>query len=202
MADAGDDVVEQVARALGVELAEAERVEHADRPGAEREDVAEDPADPGRRPLERLDRARVVVGLDLERDRVAVADVDRAGVLARAHDDARALGRQPAQQLPGVLVGAVLGPEQREHRQLDLVRIAAHQLDDPRVLGVGQPQRAMGGLPRGRRRGAHRSSIAKAAAVGDCPLSRANAMVLCRKWGRDTPTRTRCGRRSASGRGP
>ena len=79
-----------------VELAEAERVENRDRPGADREDVAEDAADPGRGALEGLDRARVVVGLDLEGDRVAVADVDRAGVLARTHHHSLALGRQRA----------------------------------------------------------------------------------------------------------
>ena len=82
-----------------VELAEAQRVEHRDRPRAEREDVAQDAADAGGRALEGLDRARVVVGLDLEGDRQAVADVDRAGVLARAHQHALALGRQRAQQL-------------------------------------------------------------------------------------------------------
>ena len=74
VADPGDHALEQVARAVGVELAEAQRVEDRDRPSPEREDVAQDPADAGRRPLERLDRARVVVGLDLEGDRPAVAD--------------------------------------------------------------------------------------------------------------------------------
>ena len=44
----------------------------------------------------------------------SVADVDRAGVLARAHDERRALGGQRAQELLGVLVRAVLGPQQRE----------------------------------------------------------------------------------------
>ncbi len=122
VADPGDDPVEQVARALGVELAEAQRVEHGDRPRAEREDVAQDPADAGRGALERLDGAGVVVRLDLEGDRPALADRDGAGVLARPHQHPLALGRQPAQQLAGVLVGAVLGPQQREHRQLDPVR--------------------------------------------------------------------------------
>ena len=139
----GDDVVEQVARALRVELAEAQRVEHRDRPRAEREDVAEDAADSGRRSLERLDRARVVVRLDLERDRVPAADVDRAGVLARAHQHARPLGGQPAEELARVLVGAVLGPQQGEHRELDLVRVALEQLADALVLGVGEPELAV-----------------------------------------------------------
>ena len=46
MPDPRDDAVEQVTRALRVELAEAQRVEHRDRAGAEREHVAQDPADP------------------------------------------------------------------------------------------------------------------------------------------------------------
>ena len=145
VADPAHRAVEQVARALGVELAEAQRVEHRDRPRPEREHVAEDPADAGGRALEGLDRAGVVVGLDLEGDRVAVADVDRAGVLAGAHHHPLALGRQPAQQLARVLVGAVLGPQQAEHRQLDVVRLAAQLLDDQLVLGVGQAQLAVGG---------------------------------------------------------
>ena len=96
VADAGDRALEQVARArrTSAELAEAQRVEDRDRPRADREDVAQDAADAGRGALERLDRARVVVRLDLERARQPVADVDRARVLARAHDEPRALGRQ------------------------------------------------------------------------------------------------------------
>ena len=72
-------LLEQVARARGLrELAEAQRVEDRDRPRADREDVAQDAADAGGRALERLDRARVVVRLDLERAREPVADVDTA----------------------------------------------------------------------------------------------------------------------------
>ncbi len=159
VADPAHRAVEQVARADRVELAEAQRVEDRDRPRADREDVAEDAADPGRRPLEGFDRARVVVGLDLEGDRVAVADVDGAGVLARPHHHPLALGRQPPQQLARVLVGAVLGPEQAEHRQLDVVRLAPELLDDQLELGVGKPQLAVlgdldrhAGAPRPRRR--------------------------------------------------
>ena len=159
VADARDHALEQVARALGVELAEAQRVEHRDRPGADGEDVAQDPADPGGGALEGLHGAGVVVGLDLEGDRQAVADVHRAGVLPRAHDHARALGRQPAQHLLGVLVGAVLGPHQREHRQLDLVGLAVELLADQLVLGVGEAELAVLGLARQRRAAAPWSTI-------------------------------------------
>jgi hypothetical protein len=84
VADARDRAVEQVARARARRLAEAQRVEHGDRPRADREDVAQDAADAGGGALERLDRARVVVRLDLERDRQPVADVDRARRSRRA----------------------------------------------------------------------------------------------------------------------
>ena len=131
----GDGALEQVARARGaLDLAEAQRVEDRDRPRADREDVAQDPADAGGGALERLDRARVVVRLDLERARQPAAERHRAGVLARAHQHARALGGQRAQQLLGVLVGAVLGPHQREDGELDLVGLALHVLDDAVVL--------------------------------------------------------------------
>ena len=69
-------------------IAESEGVENGDGAGAHREDVAEDAADAGRRALGRLDRARMIVGFDLERNRQAVADRDHPGVLARTGDDA------------------------------------------------------------------------------------------------------------------
>ena len=87
----GDGAVEVV-----VGRAEAEQVEERDRPRAHRRDVAEDPADAGRRALERLDRRRVVVALDLERDRLALAEVEHARVLARPLQHALARRRQPA----------------------------------------------------------------------------------------------------------
>ena len=75
---------------LGViRAAEAQRVQIGDRPRAHGEDVAQDAADPGRRALIGLDEGRVVVALHLEDRRLAVADVDDAGVLARPADHAR-----------------------------------------------------------------------------------------------------------------
>jgi hypothetical protein len=79
VADARDRVVEQVARALARRLAEAQRVEHRRGPRADREDVAQDPAHARRGALEGLDRAGMVVRLDLERAHEAAADVDRTG---------------------------------------------------------------------------------------------------------------------------
>ena len=123
--------------------AEAQPVEQRDRPGAHRDDVAQDPADPGRRALERLDRGGVVVALDLEGDGETLAEVDHAGVLARALEHALAGGRQALQQRRRVLVAAVLRPEQREDGQLEVVRPAAEQLVDALELTVGEAELAM-----------------------------------------------------------
>ena len=89
-ADAPDDAVDEVPGARVAGIAEPQRVEHRDRPGAHREDVAQDAADAGRGALVRLDGGRVVVRLDLEGDRQAVPDRDHPGVLARPGDDALA----------------------------------------------------------------------------------------------------------------
>ena len=39
-----------------------------------------------------------------------------------------------------MFVAAVLGPEQREDRQLEVIRIALEQLADSRVLEVGEAE--------------------------------------------------------------
>ncbi len=125
---------------------EAKAVEERDRPGSHSDDVAQDPAHPGRRSLERLHGGGVVVALDLEADGLAVAEVDHAGVLTGALQDAFPLGGKPFQQEGRMLVAAVLRPEEREDRQLEVVRLAPQQVDDPGELPVRQSERAMDGL--------------------------------------------------------
>ena len=137
-ADAGDRALEVV-----VGRAEPEPVEQRDRPRAHRDDVAQDPADPGRGALERLDRGRVVVRLDLEGDRDAVAEVEHARVLAGALEDALACRGQPLQQRRRMLVAAVLRPEEREDGELEVVRLAAQELLDSARLPVGETEGAM-----------------------------------------------------------
>jgi hypothetical protein len=122
---------------------EEEPVQQRHRPRAHRDDVAQDPAHAGGRSLERLDGRRVVVALDLERDRLALAEVDHARVLSRPLQHARAGRRQPPQQPGRVLVAAVLRPEQREDRQLEVVRIAAEQLLDALQLSVREAEGAV-----------------------------------------------------------
>jgi hypothetical protein len=82
----------------------------------------------------------MVVRLDLEGDRLALAEVDHAGVLARPLQHALAGARQALQQARRVLVAAVLRPEQREDRQLEVVGVAPEQLADSRVLEVGEAE--------------------------------------------------------------
>ena len=136
VADPRHGAVERPAR-----LAEAQAVEQCDRPRAHRNDVAEDSADAGRGALERFHRRRMVVALDLERDRLAVAEVEHPGVLAGTLEDALAFAREASEQQGGVLVAAVLGPEQREHCELEVVRVTSRQPADTVELPVREAER-------------------------------------------------------------
>ena len=92
--DAGDHACDEMARLRVLGCSEAERVQVGDRPRAHGEDIAQDAAHAGRSPLIGLDEGRVVVALDLEDHRLAVADDDDAGVLAWPADHLRPAGRQ------------------------------------------------------------------------------------------------------------
>ena len=125
--DTADHTVDDTAGVGRVGGAEPQLVHHRDRPRAHRHDVADDAADTGGRTLVRLDVGRVVVRFDLEGDGPAVADVDHAGVLADAgqHRSAHLLGgglAEVAQVHLRRLVGAVLAPHHRVHRQLGVGR--------------------------------------------------------------------------------
>ncbi len=86
------------------------------------------------------------MALDLEGDGKPVAEVEHAGVLAGALEDALALRRQALEQERRVLVAAVLGPEQREDGQLEVVRLPAQQIADTVELPVRQAEHAVEGL--------------------------------------------------------
>ena len=88
--DSAHHTVEHAAGVGGVGGAEAQLIHHRDRPSSHRHDVAHDAADTGGRALIGLDERRVVVGLDLEGHRPAVADVDHSGVLADSGQHAAA----------------------------------------------------------------------------------------------------------------
>ena len=82
-------------------------VKIGDRARAHGDDVADDAAHAGGRALVGLDEGRVVVGLHLEGDGPAAADVDDAGVLAHADEEVlpHGVGRARAELLGEVLLG-------------------------------------------------------------------------------------------------
>ena len=138
-ADARHHAGDEMAGLGMVGRAEAQEVEARHRPRAHGEDVAQDAADPGRRALIGLDERGVVVALHLEDDRVAVADVDDAGVLARALDHPRGLGRQFPQMEARRLVGTMLVPHRRDDAELGVARRAPDQGDEPLIFLGFQP---------------------------------------------------------------
>src|SRR5438046_1933586 len=77
---------------------------------------------------------RVVVALQLEDHGLAVADVDHAGILARALDHPGRLGRQALQMKAGGFVRAVLVPHRREDAELGEGRLPPDQLQDALIL--------------------------------------------------------------------
>src|SRR5205807_2084465 len=84
------------------------------------------PPDAGSGPLKGLDRAGMIVRLDLERDSQAIADVDDASVLLpRAHQNFGGLGGKAFQQWARVLIRAMLAPHDRENAQLGIARLAS-----------------------------------------------------------------------------
>ena len=82
----------------------------------------------------------MVVALDLERARPAVAHVDDARILARPLDNAsgtfgpRAARRQPLQVYAAGFVRAMLRPHHAEDAQLGQARRPPHQLFNTRIL--------------------------------------------------------------------
>jgi hypothetical protein len=85
----------------------------------------------------------MVVALDLEGDRLTLAQVDDAGVLTRSLKDAVAARREAPQEQRRVLVRAVLRPEEREDGELEVVRLAAEQVADTFELPVGDAEGAV-----------------------------------------------------------
>ena len=141
-ADAFDNPMDEPLGLGVVHFAEAQRVHRRNRPRPHGEDVAQDAAHAGRGPLVGLDVRRVVVALHLEHQRLAVADIDDAGVLARPADHLRPLGRQGAQPFLGGFVRAMLVPHRREDAELGEVR---RPVQDPEDVGVFVGLDAVGG---------------------------------------------------------
>src|SRR5688572_12108150 len=80
----------------------------------------------------------MVVRFDLEDGGKAVADVDGAGVLARALQHAPAGGRQRLEVHARALVAAVLRPHHGEDAKLGETRLASQRVEDALVLVAGE----------------------------------------------------------------
>ena len=108
--DPGDHSLEQPCCFRMGGIAESERVHRGDRPRSHGEHVAEDAADSRCGALVRLDVARMVVALHLERDGQAATDIDHAGVLTGTLQHPRTLRGEVPEQATARLVRAVLAP--------------------------------------------------------------------------------------------
>ena len=149
VADSGHDSVQHAGGVGVVDGTEAQLIHHGHGAGAHRDDVAHDSAHTGGGTLVGFDVAGVVVGLDLEGHGPAVADVDDAGVLTDAHEQVllHVLGdlvTELRQVDLGRLVGAVLGPHDRVHRQLRRGGATSQDLADLRVFVGLQPEVGVG----------------------------------------------------------
>src|SRR5439155_8842657 len=108
--------------------------------------VPDDAAHAGGGTLERLDGARMGMGLHLEHAGDALAEIHHPGVLPWAHQDLRPSRGKHLQVHLARLVRAVLGPHHREHRELGTVRLASQLLDDNVVLVIRETECAVEGL--------------------------------------------------------
>ena len=132
-----------VAVALLIQRPEPQRIEQRHWPRAHRQDVADDPTHPRRRPLVRLHRRRMVVTLHLESQRPPVPHLDHPGILPRPLQDPLPLVREAAEEWARILVAAVLAPHHGEQRELQEIRRPSHQLQYAVVLEVREPQRTV-----------------------------------------------------------
>ena len=126
-------------RARSVDLAKTQRIEHGDGPRTHGEDVAQNPADSGGRPLKWFHVARMVVRFDLERRHEPVAEIHDTGVFPGALHHEPATRRQPLQMHLARFVGAMLAPHHAEDSEFRDVRIAPQDFLDPCVLFRGYP---------------------------------------------------------------
>ncbi len=78
------DVTVAVACFRIVQRPEADGIHHSNRPRTHGEDIPEYASDARRGSLERLDEARMIMRLDFEGDRNAIAYIDDPGILARS----------------------------------------------------------------------------------------------------------------------
>ena len=116
----------------------AQSVERRDWPRAHGEDVAQNAANARRRTLIGFDIGRVVVALHLEHTGLAIANINHAGIFARALDDLVTLGREFPQMQARGFVGTMLGPHDRENTQLVHIWRTAHTIENDGIFLIGK----------------------------------------------------------------
>ena len=138
MRDAGNHAFENSAVARDVERTKAQRIHHRDGPRAHGKNVAQNAAYAGGRALKRLNKTGMVVRFDFKRDRVAIADVDDPGVLARPLQHQLAARRQLLQVNARAFVGAMLAPHDAENSKLGVGGLAPEQRHNLLVFRLGE----------------------------------------------------------------
>ena len=179
-----------------VKRSKAERIHEGDGSGAHGEDVAQDAPHPGSRPLVGLDGRGVVVRLDADGRRDAVAHVDHSGVLTGSHQHPGGFGGKPLEVNAAALVGAVLRPHDRVHGQFQAVGRPGEDPVYPLRLLVGQPEGPVEWLAHDGHRSRHQSGTRPFLAAPiytpwDCPESR--IITLRSRWFGHVLSRKRTG---------
>ena len=106
-----------------VQFTESKGIQQGDRPCAHGENVAQDPADPGRGPLKGFDKRRMIMGLHFKDGGEPLADIHGSGILSRSLDHPLPFGGKALQMDPGTFIGTMLAPHDRkdsEFRQIGL----------------------------------------------------------------------------------
>ena len=106
---------------------------------AHRKNVTDDTADASRGALERLDGARMIVALDLERDCPAVANIHHAGIFFAGFDqNVWTASGKFFQLFSRIFVRAVFTPHDRKNSELGEIRLATEDFFDPLELFRGE----------------------------------------------------------------
>ena len=125
-ANAAHHARDEVAHFWVIGPAKPQRIHIGNGAGAHGEDVAQNAADAGCRPLIGFDVGRVIVAFHLEDGGLSIANVDHACIFARAANHPRGGGRQFFQVKAGGFIGAMLRPHDREDTKFGQVRLPTH----------------------------------------------------------------------------
>ena len=127
-ADAGNHALHEMLHLRMVGPPEAQCVQVRNGASAHRKDIPQDTADAGGSTLIGLDIGGMVMALHLEDRRLTVADIDDAGIFARAADHLGTGGRQLLQMQARGFIGTMFRPHHREDAEFGDIRLAAERV--------------------------------------------------------------------------